>query len=99
MSKANDFTEDTIPTPEENGVLDEPIPAAAAFPEDDISVFLDEVDAPPADPAPTEDVPEAPAPAAPKYKRASRKKKAETEPAPDETDTAGETITENETNY
>ena len=96
MSKANDFTEDTIPTPEENGVLDEPIPAAAAFPEDDISVFLDEVDAPPADPAPTEDVPEAPAPAAPKYKRASRKKKAETEPAPDETDTAGETITENE---
>ncbi len=26
MSKANDFTEDTIPTPEEKGVLDEPIP-------------------------------------------------------------------------
>ena len=46
MSKANDFTEDTVPTPEENGVLDEPIPAAAAPPEDDVSVCLDETDTP-----------------------------------------------------
>ena len=96
MSKATDFTEDTVPTPEENGVLDEPIPAAAAPPEDDISVFLDDAETPTTDSVPTEVVPEPPAPAAPKYKRESRKKKAETEPAPDETDTAGETITENE---
>lgn len=96
MSKATDFTEDTVPTPEENGVLDEPIPAAAAPPEDDISVFLDDADTPPTDSVSTEDVPEIPATTAAKPKRASRKKKAETEPAPDETDTAGETITENE---
>ena len=94
MSKANDFTEDTVPTPEENGVLDEPIPAAAAPPEDDISVFLDDEDTPPIDPVSTEDVPETPAPTAAKPKRASRKKKVEAEPAPDETDTAEETITE-----
>lgn len=94
MSKANDFTEDTIPTPEENGVLDEPIPAAAAPPEDDISVFLDDEDSPPNDPVSTEDVPETPAPTTAKPKRASRKKKVEAEPAPDETDTAEETITE-----
>lgn len=94
MSKANDFTEDTIPTPEENGVLDEPIPAAAAPPEDDISVFLDDEDTLPNDPVSTEDVPETPAPTTTKSKRASRKKKVEAEPAPDETDTAEETITE-----
>jgi len=94
MSKANEFTEDTIPTPEENGVLDEPIPAAAAPPEDDISVFLDDEDTPPNDPVSTEDVPETPAPTTTKPKRASRKKKVEAEPAPDETDTAEETITE-----
>lgn len=94
MSKANDFTEDTFPTPEENGVLDEPIPAAAAPPEDDISVFLDEADTPPTDPVPTEGVPEAAAPAAPKPKRASRKKKAAPEQPPEETDTAEETVTE-----
>ena len=94
MSKANDFTEDTVPTPEENGVLDEPIPAAAAPPEDDISVFLDDEDTPPIDPVSTEDVPETPAPTTTKPKRASRKKKVEAEPAPDETDTAEETITE-----
>ena len=94
MSKANDFTEDTFPTPEENGVLDEPIPAAAAPPEDDISVFLDEADTPPTDPVPTDGVPEAAAPAAPKPKRASRKKKAAPEQPPEETDTAEETVTE-----
>lgn len=95
MSKANDFTEDTVPTPDENGVLDEPIPAAAAPPEDDVSVFLDEAGTPPTDPVSTEDVPEAPAPAAAKPKRASRKKKVEAEPPPDEPDTAEETVTEN----
>lgn len=94
MSKANDFTEDTYPAPEENGVLDEPIPAAAAPPEDDISEFIDEGDAP-KDPVPAEDVPEDPAPAAPKPKRASRKKKAEAQPAPDETDTVEKTVAEN----
>lgn len=94
MSKANDFTEDTFPTPEENGVLDEPIPAAAAPPEDDISVFLDEADTPPTDPVPTDGVPEAATPAAPKPKRASRKKKAAPEQPPEETDTAEETVTE-----
>lgn len=94
MSKANDFTEDAFPTPEENGVLDEPIPAAAAPPEDDISVFLDEADTPPTDPVPTDGVPEAAAPAAPKPKRASRKKKAAPEQPPEETDTAEETVTE-----
>ena len=95
MSKANDFTEDTVPTPEENGVLDEPIPAAAAPPEDDVSVFLDETDTPTTDSIPTEDVPEDPAPTAAKPKRASRKKKAEAEPAPDKADTVEETVTEN----
>lgn len=95
MSKANDFTEDTVPTPDENGVLDEPIPAAAAPPEDEVSVFLDEAGTPPTDPVSTEDVPEAPAPAAAKPKRASRKKKVEAEPPPDEPDTAEETVTEN----
>jgi len=94
MSKSNDFTEDTIPTPEENGVLDEPIPAAAAPPEDDISVFLDDEDTSHNDPVSTEDVPEAPAPTTTKPKRASRKKKVEAEPAPNETDTAEETIAE-----
>ena len=94
MSKANDFTEDTIPTPEENGVLDEPIPAAAAPHKDDFSVYLNEGNTPSTDPVPTEDLSTAQAPAATKPKRASRKKKVEAEPAPDETDTAEETITE-----
>ena len=94
MPKAKEFTEETVPTPEENGVLDEPIPAAAAPPEDDISVFLDDEDTPADSLVSAEDVPEAPAPAAAKPKRASRKKKVEAEPAPDETDTAEETFAE-----
>lgn len=94
MPKETDFNENTFPTPDENGVPDEPIPAAAAPLEDDISIFIDEGDAPPTDPLPTEDVPEAPAPAATKPKRASRKKKAEAEQPPVETDTPSQTVTE-----
>lgn len=86
MPKTNDFSENTIPTPDENAVPDEPIPAAAAPPEDDISVFLEDGDTMPADPIPAEDVPEAPAPAAAKPKRTSRKKKTEEEPSPVGTD-------------
>lgn len=82
MTKEKEYTEDTFPIPDENGLPDESIHATAASPENNTPAFPDEETSTPPDSVPEEVVPKAPARTAAKPKRTVRKKKAETESAP-----------------
>lgn len=85
MSNSNEFTETKVPSPDENGVPNEPISARTAPTEDDIVPFLNDGDTALADAIPADSVSEAPASPTAKPRRTSRKKKAEAEPPSGET--------------
>lgn len=93
MTNENDFTENTVPNQDERGLPDEPIPSAAAPPEEDTSILPGTTDAVPSDSVSEEELPEAPPPAAAKPKRASRKTKASETTASGAADKAKKKVT------
>lgn len=86
----NDTSQEILSPANENVSPEEPIPAAAAPPEDYLSDIAGESDASHTEETPLETVPGAEALASQKPKRASRKKKAEEAPAASKTEPAAE---------
>lgn len=96
MTQEKEYTEDTFPIPDENGLPDESIHETEASPENITPAFPDEETSNPPDSLPEEVVPKAPARTASKPKRTVRKKKAETESAPGTANETEATASENE---
>lgn len=86
----NDTSQEFLSPADENVFPEEPIPAAAAPPEDELAAIAGESDASHAEETSMETVPEAEAPAPQKPKRTSRKKKVEEAPAASKAKTAAE---------